>query len=139
MRSVPMPCAGHVAGPLSLMRRGSSALHDSKNRADSQALARKLCAHKPARHLPLLARVLPLSNLVLLLFSLPLTLGRQQRNLFLSLGLCLIANGLFFACSYACHYLGALGYVWFPPALAAWLPVIIFGTLTAAIFDRIGT
>jgi lipopolysaccharide export system permease protein len=80
--------------------------------------------------------VRPLLNLVLLLVTLPLTIARGGRNFFLSMGISLAVSGAFFGTVSVSHYLGNLGYSWFPPALAAWLPLLIFGSLATAVMDQ---
>lgn len=80
--------------------------------------------------------VRPLLNLVLLLVTLPLTISRGGRNFFLSMGISLVVSAAFFATVTASHYLGNFGYSWFPPALAAWLPLLIFGSLATAVMDQ---
>jgi lipopolysaccharide export system permease protein len=48
----------------------------------------------------------------------------QNRNVFLSTGLCLGLCALLFATIFACKFLGDYDYL--SPALAAWLPVLLF-------------
>jgi lipopolysaccharide export system permease protein len=79
----------------------------------------------------------PLLGLILVLMGLSLLLRDQNRNIFLSAGLCLILCGVFFAACFASKQLGdndILG-----PALAAWLPVLCFGPVSVAMFDAVHT
>ena len=52
-------------------------------------------------------------------------------------GLCLLLCALFFAAQFACKSLGDGDYL--SPALAAWLPVLVFGPLSVVMFDAIHT
>jgi lipopolysaccharide export system permease protein len=79
----------------------------------------------------------PILGLVLLVLSLSIILRDQNRNIFISAGLCLVLCGLFFAAQFACKSLGDNDYI--SPALAAWLPVLFFGPLSVAMFDAIHT
>lgn len=81
--------------------------------------------------------VRPLSSLVLLLLSLPLVLGGEGRNMFINLGLSLGTSALFYGISFMVNYLG--GNEVLSPELAAWVPIIAFGSLAAARWDNIRT
>jgi len=79
----------------------------------------------------------PLSGLALLALSLPFVLGGQGRNMFINLGFSLATSGVFYAVSFMSQYFGSSGAV--SPALAAWIPLIGFGTLAVARWDAIRT
>jgi lipopolysaccharide export system permease protein len=79
----------------------------------------------------------PVLGLILVLMGLGVILRDQNRNVFISAGLCLLLCGLFFAAQFACKSLGDSEYV--SPALAAWLPVLAFGPFSLAMFDAIHT
>ena len=68
--------------------------------------------------------VQPVLDITLLLLGLPLVLARENRNIFLAIGLCLGIVTLFMMVIIACQYLG--GIYLLSPALAAWLPLMIF-------------
>src|SRR5262249_29136523 len=65
----------------------------------------------------------PMSGIILVLLGLSVILRDQNRNIFISAGLCLILCVVFFASLFACQYLGTnddtRNYI--SPALAAWL------------------
>lgn len=69
----------------------------------------------------------PVGNLLLLLLALPFVLSRESRNVFIATGLCLVLSVVYFGVTYGCQYLGNLEYV--GPALAAWLPILLFGSV----------
>lgn len=79
----------------------------------------------------------PILGMILVLFGLAIILRDQNRNVFISAGMCLVLCGLFFAAQFACKSLGDSGNV--SPALAAWLPVLLFGPISGAMFDAIHT
>lgn len=82
------------------------------------------------------ARILrPLASLTLMFLSLPLVLGGTGRNMFLNLGLSLATSGIFYASAFLVQYLAKNEVV--TPELAAWLPLITFGTLAVSRWDRI--
>lgn len=72
--------------------------------------------------------VQPLLDMSLFFLGIPLVMTRRSRNIFVSalMGLCLI--GGFFGVTMLSHWLGANYYIE-SPALAAWLPLMIFGPL----------
>jgi len=61
----------------------------------------------------------------------------QNRNVFISVGQCLVLCVLFFLVSFACRFFGDNGN--FTPMLAAWLPVLVFGPLSFVMFDAVHT
>ncbi len=83
----------------------------------------------------------PLIGVILVVLGLSVILRDQNRNVFVSTGLCLMLCVVFFASIFACQYLGkedfAAAYV--SPALAAWLPVIIFGPFALVMYDAVHT
>ncbi len=82
------------------------------------------------------ARVLrPLLGLALLGVALPLVLSGMNRNMFVSLGLSLLTSGAFYGVCYVFRYLGDNEVL--SPELAAWVPLIAFGTLAVARWDAI--
>jgi len=66
----------------------------------------------------------PLLDATLLFLGIPLVLTRENRNMFVAAGMCVSVVAVFFVVVLACHALGASGII--NPALAAWLPLIIF-------------
>jgi len=78
----------------------------------------------------------PAVGMILILLGLSVILRDQNRNIFISAGLCLMLVGVFFATIFACQYLGKET---LSPALAAWLPVFIFGPVSLVMFDAVHT
>lgn len=74
----------------------------------------------------------PLNNLIMLLLGLPFILSRE-RNIKASAAMCLLTVGLFYAFVYISRYLGL------SPALAAWLPTLVFGPVSVMMLDTIRT
>jgi lipopolysaccharide export system permease protein len=84
------------------------------------------------------ARIIrPLLSVTLMLMSLPLVLGGMGRNMFINLGLSLGTSGVFYAANFLFQYLG--GHEVLTPELAAWAPLILFGSFAAARWDTIRT
>jgi lipopolysaccharide export system permease protein len=79
----------------------------------------------------------PALGLILVFLGLSVILRDQNRNVFISTGLCLILCALFFGASIVCKQLGENEYI--SPPLAAWLPVLNFGPLSLVLFDAIHT
>jgi lipopolysaccharide export system permease protein len=79
----------------------------------------------------------PLLGLLLVLLGLSVILRDQNRNVFVSSGLCLVLCGVFFGACYACKMLGENDIL--EPALAAWLPVLCFGPIAVVLFDAVHT
>jgi lipopolysaccharide export system permease protein len=79
----------------------------------------------------------PLFTGLMVLMGLSLLLRSQQRNVFLNAGICIVAAVLFLGVCQLSRYLGEQEYL--SPALAAWLPVLIFGPAALAMFDAIHT
>ena len=81
--------------------------------------------------------VRPIVGMLLVIMGLSIILRDQTRHVFISAGLCLAMCAVFFAVVFGGKFLGTGDYV--SPALAAWLPVLIFGPLAAALYDAIHT
>jgi lipopolysaccharide export system permease protein len=79
----------------------------------------------------------PILGMILVLSGLSIILRDQNRNVFISAGLCVVLCGMFFAALFICKSLGDNDYL--SPALAGWLPVLIFGPLAFAWFDAVHT
>jgi lipopolysaccharide export system permease protein len=79
----------------------------------------------------------PLLDMILVVMGLSIILRDQNRNIFISAGMCLVLCGIFFAAQFAAKQLGDNDYV--APALAAWAPVLLFGPLAFVMFDAIHT
>jgi len=80
--------------------------------------------------------VQPLLDVTLLLLGLPLVLSRKNRNMFLAIGQSLILVVLFMGLTMACQWLGS-NYILISPALAAWLPLMIFVPWAAGTADAL--
>ena len=81
--------------------------------------------------------VRPLLGVNLMLLSLPLVLGGAGRNMFINLGMSLGTSGLFYSANFMSQYLGSHGV--YSPELAAWAPLIVFGTIASARWGSIRT
>jgi lipopolysaccharide export system permease protein len=79
----------------------------------------------------------PILGLILVFMGLSVILTDQNRNVFISAGLCLVLCGVFFAAIFAAKYLGDNDII--SPALAAWLPVLGFGPVAFVMFDAVHT
>jgi lipopolysaccharide export system permease protein len=79
----------------------------------------------------------PILGFLLVLIGLAVILRDQNRNIFISAGLCLAICALFFATGIVARHLGDNEYV--SPIMAAWLPVLFFGPLGFVLFDAIHT
>ena len=77
----------------------------------------------------------PFLDTTLLLLGLPFVITRTNRNPFLVLGLCLAVVTIFMLVVLGCQSLGSSG--WLAPALAAWLPLMLFAPLAAALYDAL--
>ena len=91
----------------------------------------------PSRNYDSMSRVMvhsrfvqPLLDISLLFIGLPLVLGSQSRNIFLSIGWNILLVLFFFLTQLCTHTLGSEGFV--SPELAAWLPIFIFLPLAYA-------
>lgn len=81
--------------------------------------------------------VRPLLDMTLLFLGLPLVLSRDNRNIFLAVGLCLLVVSGFLICVYGAHFLGSSLYI--SPHLAAWFPLFIFVPLAGAMAEPFRT
>jgi lipopolysaccharide export system permease protein len=79
----------------------------------------------------------PILGMILVFMGLSVILTDQNRNVFISAGLCLVLCGLFFAAIFASRQLGDSDML--SPALAAWLPVLVFGPVAFVMFDAVHT
>src|SRR5258708_1755586 len=79
----------------------------------------------------------PILAMLLVFMGLSVILRDQNRNVFISTGLCLVLCATFFGACFFCRYLGDNEFL--SPALAAWLPVLFFGPLAFVLFDAIPT
>jgi lipopolysaccharide export system permease protein len=104
-------------------------LHRELQRADSSRLG----AMAVLFHMRLTR---PILGLILVVMGLAVILRDQNRNVFISAGLCLVLCALFFIAIFACQKLGEQH---ISPALAAWLPVLAFGPLAFVMFDAVHT
>lgn len=104
---------------------------------------RELLSRPDPRRQPAVATVFhmrltrPLVGAVLVLMGLAVVLRDQNRNVFINAGLCLVLCAVCYAAVYGCKYLGENDFL--PPALAAWLPVLVFGPISLALFDAVHT
>jgi len=112
------------------MFASTSRLRELLSRPD----ARRLAALAVQFHMRLTR---PILGLLLVVLGLSVILRDQNRNVFIGTGLCLANCALFFAAIFACKHLGDNEYL--SPALAAWMPVLLFGPLTFTSFDAIHT
>ena len=78
----------------------------------------------------------PFSHIILLLLGIPFVLHFQNRSVFLSLGCCFIICALFFLVSSICMNIANHSDI-FSPVLAAWLPVMLFGSVGMTLFDHL--
>jgi lipopolysaccharide export system permease protein len=79
----------------------------------------------------------PFLGMLLVFMGLSIILRDQNRNIFISTGLCLLLCAVFFLACMACKYLG--DHERLTPVLAAWLPVLVFGPLSFVMFDAVHT
>jgi lipopolysaccharide export system permease protein len=95
------------------------------------ALKNPSVKHNPSVEVELHSRfVQPFLDMNLLLLGLPLVLTRQTRNLFLSVGLCVLLIVIFMSVIMLCHSIGATAML--SPSLAAWCPLMLFVPLAVA-------
>lgn len=74
----------------------------------------------------------PLQDLTLLFLGLPLVLSRNNRNVFIAIGKCLMLVVAFSSIVLGCRWMGST--YWLEPALAAWLPMMIFVPCAVAMY-----
>ena len=68
--------------------------------------------------------VQPVLDVTLLFLGLPLMLRRESRNVFLTIGICIVVTTGFLMTVMGLQYLGSIALL--PPALAAWMPLMLF-------------
>ena len=105
-------------------------LNDLLNRSDSRRLA-------PIAVMFHMRLTRPIVGMLLVILGLAMILRDQTRHVFISAGMCLAMCAVFYGVVFACKHLGSSDYI--SPALAAWMPVLIFGPLAFALFDAIHT
>ena len=76
--------------------------------------------------------VQPFLDLALFFLGLPLVLTRENRNILIAGGWCLLLVLVYFLVVITCQTLGNIGYL-VSPSLAAWLPLMIFAPAAAAV------
>jgi lipopolysaccharide export system permease protein len=81
--------------------------------------------------------VQPLMDGTLLMLGLPLMLSRSNRNIFLSIGICMGVATAFTLVALSCQSLGSVDML--RPSLAAWLPLLIFVPVAAAMSQTLRT
>jgi lipopolysaccharide export system permease protein len=108
----------------------TSRLHAELQRADPTRLA-------PIAVLFHMRLTRPILGIILVFLGLSVILRDQNRNIFVSAGLCLIICAVFFGACFTCRSLGSNEYL--SPAFAAWLPVMVFGPVSIAMFDAVHT
>ena len=79
----------------------------------------------------------PVLGMLLVFMGLSIILRDQNRNIFISTGMCLLLCAVFFLLLFFCQHLGNSEFL--SPALAAWLPVVLFGPLSFVMFDAVHT
>jgi len=79
----------------------------------------------------------PLLDIILVLLGVGLMAGRSERGFFWKIGLGLLAYFGFELSLTVCHHLAENGYV--SAALAAWLPVFVYGPASLALLDGLRT
>ncbi len=79
----------------------------------------------------------PILNVLVLLLGLPFIVGREGKNYFISVGTCIGLFVMVLGVEYACTHFGSVGGM--KPALAAYLPVLIFSPLAILAMDSIRT
>jgi lipopolysaccharide export system permease protein len=70
--------------------------------------------------------VQPLLDITLLFLGLPLVVGRENRNVFIAMGLCMALTAAFIIVGFVTQQMGVMAFGPFTPALAAWAPLMIF-------------
>jgi lipopolysaccharide export LptBFGC system permease protein LptF len=80
----------------------------------------------------------PFSHIILLFLGLPFVLHFENRSVFLSLISCFVICALFFVVSSISMNIANQSEL-FSPILAAWLPVMLFGSLGITLFDHLPT
>jgi lipopolysaccharide export system permease protein len=73
----------------------------------------------------------------LVMLGLPVMLSRRSRNVYVAIGICLLVATLFMISALACQSLGSVNVI--RPVLAAWLPLLVFAPLAAAMSQSLRT
>ena len=79
----------------------------------------------------------PLSVLLLVLLGVPFVLKRRHRGNLIGLGIALLLCAAYLTVDVIVRDLGLGGFL--PPVIAAWLPVIVAGSLSVVLFDTLET
>jgi lipopolysaccharide export system permease protein len=79
--------------------------------------------------------VQPLLDMTLLFLGLPLVVTRENRNVFVAMGICMVVAIAFTLVVAGVQSLGEVSYWFFTPSLAAWAPLMIFVPLAAWMVD----
>ena len=74
----------------------------------------------------------PINNLIMLLLGVPFVLSRE-RNIKVSIAMCVLIVGVFFMFIYTCRFMELT------PTLGAWLPILVFGPVAIVMVDWIKT
>ena len=75
--------------------------------------------------------VQPLLDMTLLFLGLPLVVTRENRNVFVAMGICMVVTTTFTLVVMGMQGLGEISYWIFTPTLAVWAPLMIFVPLAA--------
>ncbi|MFT7618617.1 MAG: lipopolysaccharide export LptBFGC system permease protein LptF [Planctomycetota bacterium] len=116
-------------------------IHDERRvtRRSSYAQLNEQCERDPNNHQLAVMKHEHISYafipLVLLLLGLPLVLRGREKSVFLGLSICLALSLSFFTLNLALQRLGSKTEN-FSPAAAAWLPLILFGSLGLFFFEK---
>jgi len=86
-----------------------------------------------ARHVRLTQ---PLVNMLLLFLGLPFFLNREPHNVLVSVGMCLLLGIMCFMLAFVSQTVAS---TMSSPALAAWLPIMVFGPVAAILMENIKT
>ena len=70
-------------------------------------------------------------DMTLLLLGLPLVVTRENRNVFVAMGICMVVTTVFTLVVMGVQSLGEISYWIFTSPLAAWAPLMIFVPLAA--------
>jgi lipopolysaccharide export system permease protein len=73
----------------------------------------------------------------LVMLGLPVILSRRSRNPYVSIGMCLAVATAFTLAALACQSLGGVSVL--RPSLAAWLPLLMFAPVAAAMSQTLRT
>ena len=79
----------------------------------------------------------PFVGIILVGLGLPFVIGHERigRSRLLGVGVCVVICMIFYTVNFVAHNLGKTGYL--PPALAAWLPTVVFGALGFYFLDTL--